>query len=238
MALILGIETATHICSVSLSGSGRLLACEESSAKNSHSSVITLLIEKVLSSAGKKLNDIDAVAVGEGPGSYTGLRIGVATAKGLCYALEKPVIAVGTLKAMAAGMKEAFLERGKTLTGKPVLFIPMIDARRMEVYNAVYDGDGKEIRPPSAEIIDENSFNGFLAHHILVFAGDGAPKCNPLLEHNPGVVFLEEFNASARFMANLAEEKFNAGQFADLVYFEPFYLKDFVAGKPKVKGLE
>ena len=238
MALILSIETATNICSIALSGDGTVLTAEESSIKNSHSSIITLLIEKVLADTGKDFHEIDAIAVSKGPGSYTGLRVGVATAKGLCYSLEKPLIAVGTLQALSNGMKDGFSSNNTYIDkNKPVLFCPLIDARRMEVYCAIYDTSGKEIRKPEAEIITENSFAEYLDKNILVFAGDGALKCKPLLEHRPNAIFLNNFNASAKYMAVLAEEKFTKNKFEDLAYFEPFYLKDFVAGKPKVKGL-
>ena len=244
MALILSIETATNSCSIALSKDGTVISIEESSVRNTHSSIITGLIENVLVNTGKGFHDIDAIAVGEGPGSYTGLRIGVATAKGLCYAIEKPLIAVSTLQALGYGMKEdlSILEliKKKQLPGVvlPVLFCPMIDARRMEVFCAICDSCGKEIRKPTAEIITEDSFAEFLDKNILVFAGDGAMKCKTMLEHHGNSIFVDNFIASAKYMASLAEEKFIANMFEDLAYFEPFYLKDFVAGKAKVKGLK
>ncbi len=238
MALILSIETATNICSIALSKDGMLLSVEESSARNTHSAVITLLIEKVFANAGKDFPEIDAIAAGEGPGSYTGLRIGVATAKGLCYALGKPLIAVSTLQALSVGMKDALFSLPDINKNKPTLFCPMIDARRMEVYCAIYDSSGKEIRKPAAEIITENSFAEYLDDHILVFAGDGALKCKPLLENHEHAIFMDNVAASAKYMAVLAEGKFSENKFEDISCFEPFYLKDFVAGKAKVKGLK
>jgi tRNA threonylcarbamoyladenosine biosynthesis protein TsaB len=237
MALILSIETATNICSIALSKDGMLLAEENSSVKNSHSVVITMQIKDILAGTGKDFHAIDAIAVGEGPGSYTGLRIGVATAKGLCYALGKPLIAVSTLRAISSGMRAAIRKVHLPTAGIPVLFCPMIDARRMEVYCAIYNHEGKEIQQTSAEIITADSFSGYAEKNMLVFAGDGTLKCKPLLEHHPNVLFLDNFDASAGFMATLAEEKFSRNAFEDLAYFEPFYLKDFVAGKPVVKGL-
>jgi tRNA threonylcarbamoyladenosine biosynthesis protein TsaB len=213
-----------------------VLSAEESSGRNTHSSVIVSLIETVLSNAGKQLKDIDAVAAGAGPGSYTGLRIGVATAKGLCYSLDKPLIAVSTLQSMSIGMQRGFSHLPDF--GKPVLFGPMIDARRMEVYCAIYDAGGTELFQPAAEIITENSFRELREKNLLVLAGDGAMKCKPLLEGTGNIAFLVDFNASAAFMAVLAEDRFIAHKFEDLAYFEPFYLKDFVAGRPKVKGLK
>jgi tRNA threonylcarbamoyladenosine biosynthesis protein TsaB len=233
MARILCIETATNICSVALSGDGTLLSVEESSIRNSHSSVIISLIESVLAKSGTTLQDLDAIAIGEGPGSYTGLRIGVATAKGLCYSLGKPLIAIGTLPAMALGMRAI----SQKVTQGSVFYCPMIDARRMEVYRAVYSEDGDEILPPSAEVIDEHSFRDFRNDPVLILAGDGAMKCKDVMKGRPNVVFLDDFSASAKFMATLANRKYQESAFADLAYFEPFYLKDFIAGKPRVKGL-
>jgi tRNA threonylcarbamoyladenosine biosynthesis protein TsaB len=229
MPLILHIETATIVCSVALSKDGQLLALKESETKNSHSSELTLFIDEVVKSPGFVLADLDAIAISEGPGSYTGLRIGVATAKGLCYALDKPLIGIPTLKAMAAGMPH---------TPSPSLYCPMIDARRMEVFSAIFDDKGNEIRDTRAEIIDENSFHEYLAKNKMVFAGDGAEKCKQYLENHPNAVFLSGFKPSAKFMIAFAEEKYSNQLFENLAYFEPFYLKDFVAGKPRVKGLD
>ena len=234
MSLILNIETATGVCSVALARDGHFIGLKESNTKNSHSSVLTLFMDEVMKSAGIAFPDIDAVAVSEGPGSYTGLRIGVAAAKGLCYALEKPLIGVETLRAMAIGM----LRSQSREEEKNILYCPMIDARRMEVYCAIFDNKGDEIRETRAEIIDENSFMEYLGKNRVVFAGDGALKCRPLFENHPNAVFSEDFQTSAKFMISLSEEKFSKKNFEDLAYFEPYYLKDFVAGKPRVKGLK
>jgi tRNA threonylcarbamoyladenosine biosynthesis protein TsaB len=234
LSLILNIETATGVCSVALARDGQLIGLKESNTKNSHSSVLTLFMDEVLKTAGVALPDLDAVAVSEGPGSYTGLRIGVASAKGLCYALEKPLIGVSTLRAMAIGMVHPVTVNQET----HILYCPMIDARRMEVYCAIFDEKGKEIRETRAEIMDENSFMEYLGKNRVVFAGDGALKCRSLFEKHPNAVFSEDFQASAKFMISLSEEKFFQKKFEDLAYFEPYYLKDFIAGKPKVKGLK
>jgi len=191
-------------------------------------------MDEVIKTAGVAISELDAIAVSQGPGSYTGLRIGVAAAKGLCYALDKPLIGVNTLQAMALGM----VHKGQADRTVKILFCPMIDARRMEVYCAIFDEKGKEIRETRAEIIDENSFMEYLGKNRVVFAGDGALKCRPLLERNPNVIFSEDFQASAKFMISLSEEKFSQEKFEDLAYFEPYYLKDFIAGKPRVKGLK
>ncbi len=236
MAVILLIETATPVCSVALSGDGQLLAIKESNEQNIHSSVITVFIEQAAREAGYKLRELDAVAVSMGPGSYTGLRIGVSTAKGLCYALDIPLIAVQTLKSMANGARDRIKENSKSCREK-ILLCPMIDARRMEVYSALYDTDLKEIQPASAKIIDQKSFSDYLRENCVYFFGNGAPKCRDALGTWPNARFLDDFIPSARFMISLAQEKYNLKKFEDLAYFEPFYLKDFIAGKPKVKGL-
>ncbi|HZX63107.1 MAG TPA: tRNA (adenosine(37)-N6)-threonylcarbamoyltransferase complex dimerization subunit type 1 TsaB [Bacteroidales bacterium] len=234
MSLILNIETATGVCSIALARDGQLIGLKESNTKYNHSSVLTLFMDEVLKTAGVALPDLDAVAVSEGPGSYTGLRIGVASAKGLCYALEKPMIGVSTLQAMAIGMVHPVSAIQET----HLLYCPMIDARRMEVYCAIFDERGNEIRETRAEIMDENSFMEYLGKNRVVFAGDGALKCRPLFDKHPNAVFSEDFQASAKFMISLSEEKFSQKKFEDIAYFEPYYLKDFVAGKPRVKGLK
>jgi tRNA threonylcarbamoyladenosine biosynthesis protein TsaB len=232
MALMLNIDTATIVCSVSLSRDGNVQDIRESFEKNIHASVITLFIQELLDGQGIGYKDLDAVAVSKGPGSYTGLRIGVATAKGICYAVDKPLVAVSTLKSLAYGasvkLKKEERPRG--------LLCPMIDARRMEVYDALFDDDLNEVRDIRAEIIDEGSFNDWLDRDVIYFFGDGAPKCKDVLQH-PNTRFLDEVYSSSRFMAPLSESKFTDGKFEDLAYFEPFYLKDFIAGIPKVKGL-
>jgi tRNA threonylcarbamoyladenosine biosynthesis protein TsaB len=246
MPLILGIETATSVCSVALGENGRITAIRESTSPNAHSAVLTRFIEDLFRETGYPLQRIDAIAVSMGPGSYTGLRIGVAAAKGLCYALGKPLIAVPTLRAMAEGMRDVEHESRNKAEKSNIdnrtstidnLYCPMIDARRMEVYCAVYDETLTEIRETHAEIIDENSFSDLLSHLIIHFAGDGAAKCRDLFAGNPHAVFRDNFAVSARYLLPLAAERLEAGRFEDIAYFEPYYLKDFVPGKPKVKGL-
>ena len=236
MPVILSIETATNVCSVALSRNGDLISLRESTDRNAHSSVLTTFIEELFTDTGLKPEDIDAIAVSEGPGSYTGLRIGVATAKGLCYALDKPLIAIPTLQAMAKGLADLQLQTPNSEL--QTLFCPMVDARRMEVFSAVFDSRMNEMRETLAEIISESSFADLLKDHCIIFAGDGAVKCKPFLTKNKNAIFTDDFSISARYMIPLAEEKFRAGDFKNLAYFEPFYLKDFIAGKPRVKGLE
>jgi len=242
MGCILCLETATEVCSVALSVDGNLFRIKESNAPNEHASLLTVLIKEIIASAKFSLSALDAVAVSMGPGSYTGIRIGVATAKGLCYSLDKPLIAISTLQSMANGMKNHVftgLEKQNNLpVPNPVdLFCPLIDARRMEVYTAIFDMELNVVKEIAAEIIHEASFAGFLTHRRMAFAGSGAEKCKPLLGFHNNAFFMDNFSASAQFMTALAEEKWSQGQFEDIAYFEPFYLKDFIAGKPRVKGL-
>jgi tRNA threonylcarbamoyladenosine biosynthesis protein TsaB len=235
LALILHIETSTQVCSVAVAINGVIAAIEESADKNSHAELVTIFAEKVMKKAGKKFSVLDAIAVSMGPGSYTGLRIGVSTAKGFCFAIDKPLIAINTLQAMAFGMVQ--IARQSKFTQENHLFCPMIDARRMEVYTAVFDSELKTINEISAEIIDETSFTELFKIHPILFAGDGALKCKEIFSSNKNALFLDDFNPSAAFMAELAEIKYSSGAFENLAYFEPFYLKDFVGGIPKVKGL-
>ena len=228
MALILCIETATTVCSVALASGGKLLACKEENAGFTHAEHITLFIEDVMKQAGKELNELDAVAVSMGPGSYTGLRIGASTAKGLCYALDKSLIAIPTLKSMAQSIRNSKFEIRNSK------FCPMIDARRLEVYCAVFDNDLKEIRKTAAEVITENSFSDLLKNHRIIFFGDGAFKCKNMLSHQPNAVFVDNVFPSSKNMMELAAKKFKEKQFENVALFEPFYLKDFVAGVEKV----
>jgi tRNA threonylcarbamoyladenosine biosynthesis protein TsaB len=232
MALILSIETATEVCSAALSLDGKAIALKETRGSNEHSAQLTLFIQEVLKEAGKSLHELDAIAVSMGPGSYTGLRIGVSTAKGLCFALEKPLIAVSTLKSMALVALNDFTET----MNRDVLLCPMIDARRMEVFSVLYDRNLNEIRPVEALLLDEDTFRPYSDSHILVF-GNGADKCKGLYTVQSNIIFPGDVFPSANAIGRLAEEKFKQGDFENTAYFEPFYLKDFIAGKPKVKGL-
>jgi tRNA threonylcarbamoyladenosine biosynthesis protein TsaB len=231
MVTILSLETATEVCSVALSQNDSIVAMEESAGNNIHSSQLTLFIEKVMRQAGMVLKDVDAIAVSMGPGSYTGLRIGVSAAKGLCYSLDKPLIGISTLKAMA---KLALMKKEESVT-KASLLCPMIDARRMEVYTAMYDASLKEIHPPDALILAEDTFADHSDSIIAIF-GNGADKCIDLYRHKPNIVF-SSIRSSAESVALLAFEEYRQSHFEDVAYFEPSYLKDFIAGKPRVKGL-
>ena len=227
MAIILCIETATTMCSVALGKDGKLIAHKELNEGYTHAENITVFIQDVITQAKTGISQLDAVAVSKGPGSYTGLRIGVSSAKGLCYALDKPLIAVETLEHFSLSQSRL---RTPDLN-HPALFCPMLDARRMEVYCAVYDKEGNEVLPVSAKIIDENSFSDLLNENKIIFFGDGASKCKEALSHHDNAHFIDGVYPSAIAMISIAEEKFTKNEFADPAYFEPFYLKDFVGKK-------
>ena len=232
MALILNIETATSVCSSAIAKDGKVIAFEESNESNVHAERILSFIQNIVKKASLTLKDIDAIAVGSGPGSYTGLRIGTSTTKGLCYALNKPMIAIFTLKAMADVAKAFNIQNLKLSID---LFCPMIDARRLEVYTALYDSSGKEVLPVNAKVLDVHSFSEYLKDHTIAFFGDGMQKMKPLFPTpDPNMIFLDNVIASANNMPALAEEAFNKKDFVDLAYYEPFYLKDFVAKKKAV----
>ncbi|AFD07613.1 tRNA (adenosine(37)-N6)-threonylcarbamoyltransferase complex dimerization subunit type 1 TsaB [Solitalea canadensis] len=226
MALILSLETATACCSVALSENDSIISYKEETSPNIHAGSLTLFIEEVMKTPGKQLTDVDAIAVSMGPGSYTGLRIGVSTAKGLCYSLDKPLIAVNTLKAMAKGFQLTIN------SNKTTLLCPMIDARRMEVFTAIFDQQLDEVIPTSAVIIDASSFSDILNDKQITFFGNGAEKCSSILTSTHALFDNGSYN-SARFIAPLAFEKFLRNEFENVAYFEPFYLKDFVSTQPK-----
>lgn len=227
MSVILQIETATTSCSVALAIDGKVLAFKQVNERNIHAEVITLFIDELINTATLTYNDLDAIAVSCGPGSYTGLRIGVSTAKGLCFALNKPLIAIETLEAMAYGI----IGEKIIAVDKDILLCPMIDARRMEVYCALFNTGGLKVRATAADIIDEHSFNEHLSNHKILFFGDGADKCEAVLGANNNAKFLPGFVNSATFLTQKAAEKFDKKEFEDVAYFEPYYLKDFIAGK-------
>lgn len=231
--MILCLETATPVCSVALNESCCTIALRETEGQNAHSEKITNFIREVMEVGRIDYTQLDAVAVSKGPGSYTGLRIGVSTAKGICYAADLPLMAIDTLEAMAYGMK---MKLGSQL-GENDLLIPMIDARRMEVYAAIFDTNLNKINDTAALIIDEQSFEDLRKDHHLWLFGDGAPKLNKVFENQPNISVVDGFKPSAAFMLPLAEKALKEQDFVDVAYFEPFYLKDFIAGKPHVKGL-
>lgn len=223
MALILNIESATKNCSVSLSENNVILSIKElNDGGYTHGENLHVFIEQVVKAAGKTLKDLDALAVSKGPGSYTGLRIGVAAAKGLCYALDIPLISISTLATLAAAYKAK----------NNCFIIPLLDARRMEVYSAVYDQDQLLLREIEAEIISASSFERYLKEQQVYFLGDGAEKCKDLILHK-NAVFLKDHFPSSKELAILAFEKYQKKEFEDLAYFEPYYLKEFLVTKSK-----
>jgi tRNA threonylcarbamoyladenosine biosynthesis protein TsaB len=221
LSYILNIETATKNCSVALAKDGKTILCKEIAEEGySHAERLHVFIEAIIKDAGLALQDLSAIAVSQGPGSYTGLRIGVSAAKGLCYALDIPLIAVDTLQALAA-----------QVTISSGLIIPMIDARRMEVYSAIFGPTLEKKREVLAQIIDDNSFED--REETLYFVGDCADKCKPVLTKE-NHVFLEEIvYPSAKEMSAISFEKFKINDTVDVAYFEPYYLKDFMITAPK-----
>lgn len=241
--MILCLETSTAVCSVSLVDNGNVIALRESLDGQNHAEKITIFIDEVMKEAGVAYKDLDAVATSMGPGSYTGLRIGVSAAKGLCYAMEKPLIAIDTLAAMANGFVSNQLsafnfQQSAVSSQQSMVLCPMIDARRMEVYTAFFNEKLEKISDTEALIVDENSFMELKQNNHLYLFGDGADKLADLFENEDNITVVEKFHCSAAYMAKLADEAFKNKQFVDVAYFEPFYLKNFVPGMPKVKGLD
>lgn len=224
MAKILCIETATTNCSVAIGDGNLVLSVVEFDSKTfSHAEQLHLFIKEALEKAGQKITALDAVAISKGPGSYTGLRIGVSTAKGLCYATDIPLISCPTLEVLARQVKE----KG---SGYPI--ITMIDARRMEVYSSVFDTSYNTLQEVEAKILDEDAYADlFESYAQLNVIGSGVAKFKDITKHSGKFNFIEHKNPSAREMISIAEGKFNVQKFEDLAYFEPYYLKDFVAGK-------
>ena len=224
MSIILNIETATKNCSVSLAKEGEILAIKSlNNGQYSHAEVLHPFIESILKETNVPANEITAVAVSKGPGSYTGLRIGVSAAKGLCFAYNVPLIAIDTLTSLSHAIT---IEKG--------IIVPMIDARRMEVYSSVFDSNHENIRAILAEVIDENSFSNYLEQGPVYFLGDGAQKCKAIITHN-NAIFVDDKHPSAKEMAELSYAKYKKNDIEDVAYFEPFYLKDFVVIPEKKK---
>ncbi|SEC55711.1 tRNA threonylcarbamoyladenosine biosynthesis protein TsaB [Tenacibaculum sp. MAR_2009_124] len=224
MALILNIETATKNCSVSLGKEGKPLVIKELNNGNySHAEKLHPFIQEIMDECGIQMNQIDAVAVSKGPGSYTGLRIGVSAAKGLCFASNIPLISIETLNSLATSIQ---IENG--------YIVPMLDARRMEVYSAVYNVDYSQQREIQAEIINDKSFVELLESNKVHFLGDGADKCKDVIKSENAVFYNDKYPSSQQMIA-LSYEKFQNNEFEDVAYFEPFYLKDFVVIPQKKK---
>lgn len=224
MAVILSLETATPVCSVALHSDGEILGTSHLFIKQSASSKLAVMIDELLKRCDVQSKSLGAVAVSAGPGSYTGLRIGVATAKGMCFTLGIPLIAVNTLESMVTKIADRYSEE--------VIFCPMLDARRMEVYCLLTNNRLEILAPTQAKVIDETSFSGTLENNKVVFFGNGADKCKEAIISS-NAVFLKDIVPSAEQVGNLAYKRFMAEKFENLADFEPFYLKDFLIKKPK-----
>lgn len=225
--IILHIETSTSICSVTVSDGTECIFTKSNYEGMNHATLLSPFIDEALSFLKTQKKKPDAIAVSSGPGSYTGLRIGVSTAKGLCYGFGIPLIAVNTLELMAfSALKQKF--------DKNALYCAMIDARRMEVYSVFVDSNGNLVREVTADIINENSYSDLLEKQVIYFFGNGAEKCKPYLTHH-NTRFIENIHPLSDNMITSAVEAFNSKKFEDVAYFEPFYLKEFQATTPRKK---
>jgi tRNA threonylcarbamoyladenosine biosynthesis protein TsaB len=224
MAVLLSLETSSTVCSAAVHENGKLLGFSELHIAQSASSKLAIIVEGLFKLCGVKPSQLEGVGVSAGPGSYTGLRIGVATAKGFCYALNIPFISVNTLELMAYQVA--------LVDGSNSLLCPMLDARRMEVYYMLADRDLTILEGTDAKIVDEFSFKNWLDQYLISFFGNGSAKCKGIIRH-PNARYIENINPSASYLGELAFKKFESSQFEDLSSFEPLYLKDFIAKKPK-----
>ena len=229
---ILYIETATDVCSVAISRGDEVIGLKEEAGGNNHARNLLPFVEEALKQGGCTVKDLDGVAVSIGPGSYTGLRIGVSTAKGIAYTAGIPVMAIGTLEGIAQGAKQLWSEQ----SSENVQIVPMIDARRMEVFTTRFDYDMQPLEEISSKIIEENTFAELLSEQKVLFCGNGMPKCRELLSAFSNARFIDA-PVSAKNMLPAALKKWQNTDFEDVAYFEPFYLKEYVAAKPVVKGL-
>ncbi len=229
MTLILHLETAVETASICLAKDGQVLALTSNTQQRDHAAWIHNAIQSMMDEAGYSMNQLSAIAVSAGPGSYTGLRVGMASAKGLAYALQIPMISLNTLEIMA---NAAITHWSKKEDINHYLLVPMIDARRMEVFTAIYDAQLKNILPPQAMVLDQDSFNVWLKDHPLVFFGNGHEKCRNLIKHHNAQ--FQDIPFIASDMVILAHRKFQEGNFADLAYSEPFYTKGFYSTAKKI----
>lgn len=237
MPYILLIESSTPCLSVALVKDEEVVAHRELEASKEHAAILLTFVDEVISEAHIRPANLDAIAVSKGPGSYTGLRIGVSSAKGLCYALDKPLIAISPLQSIATEVARKIKQDNTTCNSE--IICAMQDAGRMEVYAGLYNILGQEIRKVKAEIVDENTYLSYLENRErnVFFAGDGMEKCRDILRKHTNAVFIPDLSPCALYMAPLAIAAYQNKNFEDTAYFTPFYLKDFVAGKPSVKGL-
>ncbi|MEP7142178.1 MAG: tRNA (adenosine(37)-N6)-threonylcarbamoyltransferase complex dimerization subunit type 1 TsaB [Ferruginibacter sp.] len=225
MSIILNIDTAMDIAYISIAKDGEIMAQSSNKEQKDHGGFLQPAIQELFKKASVSISELDAVAISAGPGSYTGLRVGMASAKGICYALKKPLISIGTLEILALA---AILDTGNRAFNSSILFCPMIDARRMEVFTALYNQSLEPVLEPCAMILDENSFANSLLKNKIVFFGNGAKKWQLICKPENGV-FIPIFS-NALAMSKLAYKKYEYNDFADLAYSEPLYLKEFFGG--------
>ena len=228
--MIICIETATDLCSVALCDSSGVISLRESTELKSHAAMLTLYIEEIFKETGIRAQDLDAIAVSKGPGSYTGLRIGVSVAKGIAYGASVPLIGIETTLSMFWGIVLSLQESQSDNSN--TLFCPMLDARRMEVYYAIYDIHGNTVKNIAAEIISKDSFINIPESQSIIFFGDGAGKCRETIKRT-NAIFAVDFRISAAYMHKPAFQALNDSCFEDVAYFEPFYLKDFIISRQK-----
>lgn len=226
--MILCIETATGVCSAALCSDAGVISVVGTPPGMSHAARLTILIQQLLAGARMEAGDLEAVAVSKGPGSYTGLRIGVSTAKGIAYAAGIPLLGINTLTSMCFG----YMALHNDSLSSDTLLCPMIDARRMEVYNALFNNEGTMVKETSADIIDDNSFAEELATRKIIFFGNGADKCRNTITH-PNASFVDHFVLSASYLQIPSVNSLKSKQYEDLAYFEPYYLKEFIATIPR-----
>lgn len=234
MTKILNIESATQVCSVCVSQNNQIIALRETHKPNSHSKLLTVFIEELIQELDIRITDLDAISISLGPGSYTGLRIGASTAKGLAYGSGLPIIGLDTLQILANRILEEPEHLSDEVKESGFLLRPMIDARRMEVYTALYDKTLQTHKKVSAVVVEENSFAEELEMQNVVFFGNGADKCQEIIKHQ-NAVHLSNIEVSSVNMASLAIDHFKRQEFIDTAYFEPFYLKEFIATIPRNK---
>jgi len=230
MTLILCIDTSLEQASIVLSGDGQVIAGKTNKRQVDHASWIHTAIHQLLAENSHSLRDLQAIAVVAGPGSYTGLRVGMSTAKGLCFALDLPLITLDTLELMASAQKETKWQTDDL----PTLICPMIDARRMEVFAAIYDPDGNIVEPPAAIVLDEHSYEKYLSSHKLIFAGNGTEKWRKICPHNNAVY--SDLNVEMVHIARMAQREFTNNRFADLAYAEPSYVKNAYVAPPSPRA--
>lgn len=234
MALILSLETSEKVCSIALSDNYNLIGTLDIIEEKSHASMLTVLIERLLSDKDIDIKKLDAVAVSKGPGSYTGLRIGMSVAKGICYALNIPLISINSLQIICIGLIQSGKLKKIVNNNNEVILCPITDARRMEVYSALLNLNAEFLTEIEAISINENSFKEILDSKSVVFFGSGVGKSKSVIQ-NQNAYFIENFFPHASFMIGMAFDSFSQKKFEDVAYFEPFYLKDFVTTMPKRK---